>query len=100
MSPRKSIEIALLGQVFRLRCPEGEEYRLRKAAELVEAKIGELTKSGGIVDSLRLSLMVAFHLAYEILDREENSFRHSTEYERIQKRLKSLAEEIETSLSE
>jgi len=100
MDPEKRTEIVLHGQTFRLRCAEGEEERLQAAAGLVEAKIRELTEGGGLVDSSRVALMAAFHLAYELVNREEERFRRSSEYEAVQKRLKSLAEEIETNLSE
>jgi cell division protein ZapA len=96
MCPDKRIEIPIQGQVFKLRCPEGEEERLREAAKLVEEKIAELTQSTGLVDSFRTALMAAFHLAYEVISREEKSFRHSAEYRKIQKRLKTLVEEIDT----
>jgi cell division protein ZapA len=100
MGPKKHIELAVAGRVFRVRCPGNEETRLRKAAELVERKIADLRARGGIVDSGRLALLAALHLAHELLVREEDSFHHSPEYEDIQKRLRLLAEEIETNLSE
>jgi len=100
MSPVNRIEITLQGQTFHLRCPEGEEEQLQEAAKLVEDKIAELTTGSGLVDSLRVSLMAAFHLAYELLSRNEKDFRHSAEYKKIQKRLKSLAQEIDTHFDE
>jgi cell division protein ZapA len=100
MSPENRIEITIGGQVFRLRCPEGEEERLRAAAQMVEAKIVELTKSTTMVDSLRVNAMAAFHFAYELLSRDEKNFERSTEYKKIQKRLRSLVEEIDSNLSE
>ena len=96
MCPDKRIEIPIQGQVFKLRCPEGEEQRLREAAQLVEDKIAELTQTSGLVDSLRAALMAAFHLAYEAISREDKSFHHSAEYKKIQKRLRTLVEEIDT----
>jgi cell division protein ZapA len=100
MSPEKRIEISVGGQVFRLRCPEGEEERLHAAAQMVEAKLAELTQSTALVDSLRVALMSAFHFAYELLSRDEKSFQRSSEYKKIQKRLRMLVEEIDSNLSE
>jgi len=100
MSPDKRIEITLQGQTFRLRCPEGEEDRLGEAAKLVEEKIAELSQSSGLVDSHRVALMAAFHLAYEAISSDEKDFRHSSEYRKMQKRLKSLIQEIDTHFGE
>jgi len=100
MSPEKRIEVSIQGQVFRLRCPEGEEEQLRSAAQMVEAKMAELTQSTGLVDSVRVAMMAAFHFAYELLSRDEKSFRRSPEYKRIQKRLRTLIETIDSNLSE
>lgn len=100
MSEEKRIELSIHGQVFRLRCPEGEEEKLRSTAELVESRINEIVKSGTMADSLRVALMAAFHFAYELVSREEGTFRHSAEYRKIQKRLKALVKQIDTNLSQ
>jgi len=100
MSPETRIEVSVGGQVFRLRCPEGEEEQLRAAAQMVEAKLAELTQSTALVDSLRVALMAGFHFAYELLSRDEKNFQRSSEYKKIQKRLRMLVEEIDSNLSE
>jgi cell division protein ZapA (FtsZ GTPase activity inhibitor) len=98
MSQNKQIKITIQGQTFRLRCPAGEEDRLRTAAELVDAKIAELTHSGNFADSRRATIMAAFHFAYELVNRDEGSFVNSSEYRRIQERLRSIVDEIDSSL--
>jgi cell division protein ZapA len=100
MSPENRVEVTIGGQVFRLRCPEGEEELLRAAAQMVEAKIAELTQSTTLVDSVRVALMSAFHFAYELISRDEKNFQRSAEYKKIQKRLRTLVEEIDSNLSE
>ncbi len=99
MNPDKRTEISIGGQVFKLRCAEGEEDKLREAAALVDAKIAELGRATGIVDSLRLALLAAFHFAYEQAGREEKNFQKSSEYKKLQKRLKQLVEQIDSGLS-
>jgi len=99
MSPEKRTEISIQGQTFRLRCPEGEEERLFEAARMVEEKIAELAKTASLADSHRAALMAAFNFAYDLLSREEESFRESPEYKRLQKRLRKLVEKIDSNLS-
>jgi cell division protein ZapA len=100
MSQNKQIKITIQGQTFRLRCSEGEEDRLRATAEFVEAKIKDLTQTANFADSLRAALMAAFHFAYELVSREEKTFQRSSEYKRIQERLRSLVDEIDSNLSQ
>lgn len=95
-SSENRIQLVICGQSFRLRCPEGEEARLRAAAEMVEEKINEM-KQSGLVDSLRCAVMAAFHLAYESISRDEKNFHHSSEYKKLQKRLRTLVEEIDSN---
>jgi cell division protein ZapA len=99
MSPSKQVEITIQGQTFRLRCSEGEEDQLRATAKLVEEKIAELAKAGNFADSLRATMMAAFHFAYELACREEKTFHRSSEYRRIQERLQSLVDQIDSNLS-
>ncbi|MBM3333745.1 cell division protein ZapA [Candidatus Sumerlaeota bacterium] len=96
MNLDKKVEISILGHVFKLRCHDGEEEKLREAARVVEERIAELTETGGMVDSLRTALMAALYLAYELLTHEDKDFHLSAEYRRIQKRLRSLVEQIDT----
>jgi len=99
MSPEKRIELTIHGQTFRLKCPEGEEERLRAAATLVESKMADLTQSTGLVDSVRVAIMAAFHLAYEVLSSEEKNFQKSPEYKKLQERIRNLVEKIDSNLS-
>jgi len=100
MNLDKRIEISIQGHVFKLRCPDGEEEKLREAAKVVEERIAELAQTSGMVDTLRIALMAAFYLAYEVLTREDKDFHLSAEYRRIQRRLRSLVEQIDTHFRE
>jgi cell division protein ZapA len=97
MSQEKRTEISICGQVFRLRCAEGEAPQLRAVAQLVEDKIEELRRTGGLVDSHRLALMAAFHFAFEQESRQGQSYKRSAEYRQIQKRLRNLVDEIDSN---
>jgi len=99
MSPEKRTEITIHGQTFRLRCKDGEEQRLKAVAETVEAKLAELA-AAGMVDSVRAALMAAFQFAYELHSRQDAEFRRSPEFQNIQRRLKSLVDEIDSNLSQ
>lgn len=99
MTKGNRIDVTIQGQKFRLRCEEDEQADLEAAAAAVNQKIAELMK-GGVADSHRAALMAAFHFAFEAGTQTGGSYRQSAEYKKIQQRLKTLVDEIDTNLSE
>ena len=56
---------------FTLSCPDGQESRIRRLAQYVDAKIGEFTKTIGKVGDARLILLAALVIADELSDANE-----------------------------
>ena len=56
---------------FTLSCPDGQEPRIRRLAQYVDAKIGEFTKTIGKVGDARLLLLAAIVIADELSDANE-----------------------------
>jgi len=99
MSEGNRIDITIQGQTFRLRCEKGEADLLKEAAAMVDTKIAELAQ-GGVVDRTRAALMAAFHFAFELQGGKRESYKRSPEYRKLQKRLKTLMDEIDTNLTD
>jgi len=56
---------------FVLSCADGQESRIRRLAQYVDAKIGEFTKTVGKVGDARLILLAALVIADELSDANE-----------------------------
>jgi cell division protein ZapA len=56
---------------FALSCADGQESRIRRLAQYVDAKIGEFTKTIGKVGDARLILLAALVIADELSDANE-----------------------------
>jgi cell division protein ZapA len=59
------------GREFPLSCADGQESRIRRLAQYVDAKIAEFTKTVGQVGEARLILLAALVIADDLSDANE-----------------------------
>lgn len=62
------ITVKVNGRDFLLGCPDGQEGRIRRLAQYIDAKIGEFSKTIGPVGEARLILLAALVIADELSD--------------------------------
>ena len=62
------INVTINGRQYRMACEEGQEVRLLKLAESLEARIGSLRGKFGEIGDARLTVMAALMVSYELLD--------------------------------
>ncbi len=65
------VVVKVNGRDFPLSCADGQEPRIRRLAQYVDAKIGEFTKTLGQVGEARLILLAALVIADELSDANE-----------------------------
>ena len=65
------VVVKVNGRDFALSCADGQEPRIRRLAQYVDAKIGEFTKSLGQIGEARLVLLAALVIADELSDANE-----------------------------
>src|SRR3979490_1800929 len=75
------INVTINGRQYRMACEEGQEARLLKLAESLEARIGSLRGKFGEIGDARLTVMAALTVCDELLDATN--------------RIRSLEEELE-----
>lgn len=73
------VVVTVNGRAFTLCCEEGEEARLLRLAEYVDAKIGEFAAAIGQVGEARLLLLSALVIADELAEARERLTRHEEE---------------------
>jgi cell division protein ZapA len=56
---------------YKITCDEGQEPRIRRLAQYVDARVGEFVKSVGQVGEARLLLLAALVIADELSDANE-----------------------------
>jgi cell division protein ZapA len=62
------INVTINGRQYRMACEEGQEVRLLKLAESLEARIGSLRGKFGEIGDARLTVMAALMVSDELLD--------------------------------
>jgi cell division protein ZapA len=65
------VVVKVNGRDFALSCAEGQEPRIRRLAQYVDAKIGEFAKNLGQIGEARLILLAALVIADELSDANE-----------------------------
>ena len=62
------INVTINGRQYRMACEEGQEVRLLKLAESLEARIADLRGKFGEIGDARLTVMAALTVCDELLD--------------------------------
>lgn len=62
------INVTINGRQYRMACEEGQEVRLLKLAESLEARVEELRGKFGEIGDARLTVMAALTVCDELLD--------------------------------
>ena len=65
----KQIEVSIMGQSYRLGCPDGGEDRLREAVSQVDREMCAIRDSGKLKARERIAVLAALNLAYVLADR-------------------------------
>ena len=65
------VSLTVNGRTFALSCEDGQETRIRKLGQYVEAKVAKFVDSLGQVGEARLLLLAALVIADELADTEE-----------------------------
>ncbi len=63
------IEVQIMGQSYRLGCPEGGEARLREAVDKVDAAMCRIRDAGKVKARDRIAVLAALNLAFDLTDR-------------------------------
>ncbi len=65
------VVVKVNGREFPLSCADGQEPRIRRLAQYVDARVGEFVKGVGQVGEARLLLLAALVIADELSDANE-----------------------------
>src|SRR4051794_17739398 len=65
----KQLEVQIMGQSYRLGCPEGGEQRLLEAVEKVDTAMCRIRDAGKVKARDRIAVLAALNLAFDVADR-------------------------------
>jgi cell division protein ZapA len=65
----KQMEVTILGQSYRLACPDGGETSLMAAVASVDREMSAIRDAGKIKARERIAVLAALNLAYQLAER-------------------------------
>ncbi|HMD63780.1 MAG TPA: cell division protein ZapA [Stellaceae bacterium] len=97
------VSVPVNGRSYTITCDDGQETRIRRLAQYVDAKVGEFVASVGQVGEARLLLLAALVIADELSDandaiERERNRADATSNGRVEtaKRVEAIAARLQT----
>ena len=69
----KQLEVQIMGQSYRLSCPEGGDARLLEAVERVDSAMCKIRDAGKVRARDRIAVLAALNLAFDLTDKSESA---------------------------
>ena len=106
----KQLEVEIMGQNYRLSCPEGGETRLHDAVARVDGAMCKIRDNSKIRARDRIAVLAALNMAFDVADQVPSApMPHSVsataataapvDYGQIDARLTSLIQRLDSALS-
>ncbi|MEQ5841492.1 cell division protein ZapA [Paraburkholderia acidicola] len=97
----KQIEVAILGQTYRLACSPETEAALLEAVARVDAEMSKIRTHSNVRGMDRIAVMAALSLASELL-KLQASVRHGESFpaEEIRRTMHQMNEQLDTVISQ
>jgi cell division protein ZapA len=74
------VAVTVNGRPYKIACDDGQEPRIRRLAQYVDARVGEFVKTVGQVGEARLLLLAALVIADELSDANEALQQEQSRY--------------------
>jgi cell division protein ZapA len=94
MPSSKGTQVQIFGQVYHLRGSEDSEYA-RHVARLVDDRMNTIADQMATVDSFRVAVLAALHIADEYLRLKDQHDQYKTQVSAKSHRMVSLLDELE-----
>jgi cell division protein ZapA len=98
MPQSKGTQVQIFGQVYHLRGSEDPEYA-RRVARLVDDRMNAIANQMATVDSFRVAVLAALHVADEYLRLQDQHDRYKDQVAAKSDRMVSMLDELEVGRS-
>jgi cell division protein ZapA len=95
MSDTQSVTITVNRLSFPLKAPRNEVPKLEKAAKIVDEKIKTIAQEGKITGAEKIAVIAAVHIAYELLQTQDEK---NINVHEIQQTIERLRSKIQNSI--
>jgi len=91
------VSVRILEKEYQFACPSEEQDDLVRSAEYLNSKMKQIREAGSVVGTDRIAVMAAFNLANDLL---KGRNRDESQDMRLEMRLKTLRERVESALED
>jgi len=91
------VSVRILEKEYQFACPSEEQDDLVRSAEYLNAKMKQIREAGSVVGTDRIAVMAALNLANDLL---KGRNRDESQDMRLEMRLKTLRERVESALED
>lgn len=91
------VSVRILEKEYQFACPSEEQEDLVRSAEYLNARMKQIRDTGSVVGTDRIAVMAALNLANDLL---KGRNRDESQEMRLEMRLKTLRERVESALED
>ncbi|HKK02813.1 MAG TPA: cell division protein ZapA [Gammaproteobacteria bacterium] len=91
------VSVRILEKEYQFACPSEEQDDLVRSAEYLNSKMKQIREAGSVVGTDRIAVMAALNLANDLL---KGRNRDESQDMRLEMRLKTLRERVESALED
>ena len=93
----KTVDVELLGRIYRVACKDGERESLMQAVAYLDGKMNEIKVAGKVTGGERIAVMAALNIAHELL-----STRLGDGYDvgQVKRRIAALESKLDAALAQ
>lgn len=90
-----NVEISILGQQYKIACPDGEEQTLQNTVEQFNDKLKNIKNNSRALRNEQLIVMAALNICHEL---NTEKAKNQKQAEQLNERIQKLQQSIETVL--
>ncbi len=89
MSDTNPVKVNILEKEYLINCSDEEHDQLRAAVDILNAKMTEMKRNGGVIGTERIAVMTALNITHEMLAYKEKNQVYTTNIDSTLKRLQN-----------
>lgn len=89
------VAINILDKEYQVSCPPDEQEALIRSSRLLDQRMRDIRKTGGVVGLERIAVMAALNLSYDLLNTEGKA----AETDKLERDLRRIDSKLENALA-
>ncbi|MBU6459371.1 MAG: cell division protein ZapA [Proteobacteria bacterium] len=97
MIENQDLTVLVMGREFRISCPENEREALLASVDMLNSRMLDIKKAGGVPGNERVAILAALQIAHEFYSRKVSK---SLDVAEIQSKIKAMQGNLDSVIDE